>query len=33
MGLDLNYIDEQTPISEKEKRGIRIESIFGKEEY
>lgn len=27
MGLDLNYIDGQTPISEEEKRGLRIKSI------
>lgn len=33
MGLDLNYIDGQTPISEEEKRGLRIKSIFGKEVF
>jgi len=32
MGLDLNYIDGQTPISEEEKRGLRIKSISTREE-
>lgn len=27
MGLDLEYIDGQTPIDEKEKEGLRIETI------
>ncbi len=27
MGLDLNYIDGQTPISEEEKEGLRIRTI------
>jgi len=32
MGLDLNYIDGQTPIDEDEKNGLRISSITFREE-
>ena len=32
MGLDLEYIDGQTPIDEEEKEGLRIETISTKEE-
>ena len=32
MGLDLNYIDGQTPIDEEEKEGLRIETITTKTE-
>jgi len=32
MGLDLKYIDGQTPIDEDEKEGLRIETISTKEE-
>lgn len=32
MGLDLEYIDGQTPIDEEEKEGLRIETISAKGE-
>jgi Fic-DOC domain mobile mystery protein B len=32
MGLDLNYIEGQTPIDEDEKHGLRISSITTREE-
>src|SRR5690606_41329143 len=32
MGLDLEYIDGQTPIDEDEKEGLLIETIATKEE-
>ncbi|RXG29013.1 mobile mystery protein B [Leeuwenhoekiella marinoflava] len=32
MGLNLEYIDGQTPIDEEEKEGLRIETISTKEE-
>ena len=32
MGLDLEYIDGQTPIDEEEKEGLRIETISTKGE-
>ena len=32
MGLDLNYIEGQTPIDEEEKEGLRIETIATKAE-
>jgi fido (protein-threonine AMPylation protein) len=32
MGLDINYIEGQTPIDEDEKHGLRISSITTREE-
>lgn len=32
MGLDINYIDGQTPLSEEEKDGLKIPSITTREE-
>jgi hypothetical protein len=32
MGLEINYIDGQTPLSEEEKDGLKIPSITPREE-